>query len=80
MKKRVLWKWMIILTAATLFIAGINLKQRNNNLVKENQHLILINDSVLSVNLELGKSVEQMQRLLDSLQTAASKQRLLTFH
>jgi multisubunit Na+/H+ antiporter MnhC subunit len=80
MKKRVLWQWMIILTAATLFVAGIYLKQRNNNLVKENQHLILINDSVLSVNLELGKNVAQMQRLLDSLQTATSKQRLLTFH
>lgn len=80
MKKPVLWKWSIILAAVVLVVSAVSLKYRNDHLVRENQQLILINDSVLSVNLELGKNAALMQRQLDSLQAETSRQRLLTFH
>jgi hypothetical protein len=70
-KKPGFWQWLMGITVVTLIIAAVYLKQQNDHLVKENRHLILQNDSVLSVNLEMGKNIAAMRQLLDSLQPIA---------
>ena len=67
MKSQLLFRWIPLLCLVLLIIAGISLQQRNVKLSTRNNKLVLLNDSILSVNLELSKEVSKLQHLLDSI-------------
>lgn len=69
MNNRLLFQWIPLLCIVLLIITGIFLKQKNAQLIKKNSLLILQNDSILSVNIVLGKNILRMQQTLDSLAT-----------
>lgn len=67
MNHRLLYQWTLLLCVILLIIAGIILKQRNEQLVQKNNVLILENDSILSVNILLQKKINNLHHTLDSL-------------
>jgi len=50
-----------------LFAAGVLLHHKNKQLTEVNNKLLLLNDSVLSVNLQLQKDVISLKHGLDSM-------------
>lgn len=67
MKRNALLQWIPVLLVLMLITAGIGLKQRNAYLHKQNNELLLRNDSILSVNLQLEKEMADVKRKLDSV-------------
>lgn len=72
MNHRLLYQWTLLLCVILLIIAGIVLKQRNEQLVKKNNLLILENDSILSVNILLQKKINHLHHTLDSVGNAST--------
>jgi len=59
-----------------LFTAGVLLHHKNKQLTEVNNKLLLLNDSVLSVNLQLQKDIISLKHGLDSLGHIPEKQQL----
>jgi len=73
MKRNAFLQWIPVLLILMLLTAGVGLRQRNTYLHKQNNELLLQNDSILSVNLKLEKEMEALRQTIDSIHKDATR-------
>ncbi|WEK37230.1 MAG: hypothetical protein P0Y53_06935 [Candidatus Pseudobacter hemicellulosilyticus] len=73
MNKRWLFQGIPLILIIGLIVAGFYLTRKNEQCNKQNNGLLLQNDSILSVNIMLKKEVARMQTAIDSLQSLSVK-------
>jgi hypothetical protein len=61
-----------------LFAAGVLMHRKNKQLTEVNNKLLLLNDSVLSVNLQLQKDIISLKHGLDSMERSGPEKQQLT--